>query len=236
MVYQKKAGGEKMKSKSYQASFVDFIKKLELDEINLLIYIAKLASFHNTRFIKVSYIDVSYHLHIKGKGSDYVKRNISKLPGMFFEKEGQFFPFFERVYVRNNHFEFTLTHKFEEESDFRVFIQVMASLIPTVLYNINKHHAVYLYLKLKEELNQRGMIFDFSLFMSTEQLKSVFGLEEYDYVGTEGFNRSKFEKIFLVSSVEQINRLDKSISLEWKKVKENRYVTGYLFECTTLKK
>ena len=223
-----------MGCKTYQESFADFVKRLEFDEINLLIYISKLAIFQGSRNITVSYLDVSYHLGLKGKGTDYVKNNIPQLLSLYFEKDGQYFPFFEKVHLRNNHFEFVLTQMFEEAS-FHFFVKVISLLSPNVIYNVNKHHTIYLYLKLKEEFFRRETMFECSLMMTTEELKAVFGLSGYDYHDVDGFNRCKFEKNFLISSIEDINGLDKSLSLEWEKVKENRLVTGYLIKCSILK-
>ena len=78
-------------------------------------------------------------------------------------------------------------------------------------------------------------MFEFSLSMTTDEVKSMFGLGDHDYMDDVYFHRSKFEKRFLVPSVEEISDLDKSLSLSWEKLKENRLVTGYLFKCSTLK-
>ena len=91
----------------------------------------------------------------------------------------------------------------------------------------------YLYLRLKEELCQRDMMFEFSLSMTTDEVKSMFRLGDHDYMDDVYFHRSKFEKRFLIPSVEEISDLDKSLSLSWEKLKENRLVTGYLFKSIT---
>lgn len=223
-----------MTYKNYQTTFVDYVKKLDYDQINLLIYLARLAIFHKKRDVTVSYIDVSYHLNLKGKGKQYIEQNISSMLSLYFEQDGVYFPLFEKVQLRNNHFDVTLTPQFEEES-FYLFVKAISTLSPNVIHNINKHHAIYLYLRIKEELAKREMTFDFSLYLTTAELKSVFGLGKYHYLDEDGFNRSKFEKNYLVSSVEDINQWDDSISLNWEKVKEKRLVSGYLFQCGILK-
>ena len=45
-----------MEYKTYQETFVDFVKKLDFDEINLLIYIAKLAVIRNSRNVNQEFL------------------------------------------------------------------------------------------------------------------------------------------------------------------------------------
>lgn len=67
--------------------------------------------------------------------------------------------------------------------------------------------------------------------MTTKELKDLYGLSEDDYINKNGkFDRYNFEKYAIDGAVKELNAKVPEFRMAWRKVKNGKFVSGYVFE------
>ncbi len=73
-------------------------------------------------------------------------------------------------------------------------------------------------------------------YLSTKELKELFGLGKEDYVYNDKFNRALFEKKTVDVAVEEINSKTNDLRVSYTKVKKGNRVIAYMFDINDMKK